>query len=61
MVLVIYPLTHSFFFSEAVSDLSEMESLQFDFGAIEAATKMFSDENKIGQGGYGAVYKVHIL
>ncbi|KAI9124265.1 hypothetical protein K1719_005565 [Acacia pycnantha] len=38
-------------------DLSEIESLKFELAAIEAATKNFSDENKIGQGGYGAVYK----
>ncbi|XP_028776253.1 cysteine-rich receptor-like protein kinase 25 [Neltuma alba] len=38
-------------------DISEIGALQFELAAIEAATKKFSDKNKIGQGGYGAVYK----
>ncbi|WZZ25440.1 hypothetical protein YC2023_008841 [Brassica napus] len=32
-------------------------SLQFDFKAIEAATDKFSLANKLGQGGFGQVYK----
>ncbi|XP_033143796.1 cysteine-rich receptor-like protein kinase 5 isoform X2 [Brassica rapa] len=32
-------------------------SLQFDFKAIEAATDNFSETNKLGQGGFGQVYK----
>ena len=32
--------------------------MQFDFGAIEVATNKFSDDNKIGEGGFGKVYKV---
>ncbi|XP_028776259.1 putative receptor-like protein kinase At4g00960 [Neltuma alba] len=39
------------------NDLTDTESLQFELATIEAATKRFSDENKIGQGGFGAVYK----
>lgn len=34
------------------------ESLQFDIGTIKAVTDDFFDENKLGQGGFGAVYKV---
>ncbi|XXG59585.1 hypothetical protein AAC387_Pa04g1644 [Persea americana] len=33
------------------------ESVQIDFDTIRAATNDFSDENKIGQGGFGPVYK----
>lgn len=33
------------------------ESLQFDLNTILAATNNFSDENKIGAGGFGDVYK----
>ncbi|XP_039020160.1 cysteine-rich receptor-like protein kinase 26 [Hibiscus syriacus] len=33
------------------------ESLQFDFATIRIATDNFSDENKLGQGGFGSVYK----
>lgn len=38
-------------------DLTDIDCLQFDFSTIEAATNCFSDENKIGQGGFGVVYK----
>ncbi|KAK1368445.1 Cysteine-rich receptor-like protein kinase 29 [Heracleum sosnowskyi] len=40
-----------------VEDISSAESLQYDFGTIEVATNYFSDSNKLGQGGFGAVYK----
>ncbi|KAM0051944.1 putative protein kinase RLK-Pelle-DLSV family [Helianthus debilis subsp. tardiflorus] len=33
------------------------QSLQFDLGTIEEATTNFSTENKIGEGGFGVVYK----
>ncbi|KAK4857539.1 hypothetical protein QYF36_002222 [Acer negundo] len=33
------------------------ESLQFDIGTIRAATENFSEAKKLGQGGFGAVYK----
>ena len=32
--------------------------LMFSFASIMAATNDFSDENKLGQGGFGPVYKV---
>ncbi|XVF40654.1 hypothetical protein PTKIN_Ptkin01aG0131600 [Pterospermum kingtungense] len=35
----------------------EIESLQLDLGTIEAATNNFSDHNKLGEGGFGPVYK----
>ncbi|KAL5972811.1 Cysteine-rich receptor-like protein kinase 29 [Asimina triloba] len=37
------------------------ESLQYDFETIRAATFNFSEENKLGQGGFGAVYKGRLL
>ncbi|XP_031277417.1 cysteine-rich receptor-like protein kinase 10 isoform X2 [Pistacia vera] len=37
--------------------LKTAESLQFDLGTIEAATKNFSTDNKLGEGGFGEVYK----
>ncbi|KAI4295820.1 hypothetical protein L6164_035823 [Bauhinia variegata] len=40
-----------------VDDLQAIESLQFDLATIEAATNMFSDEKRIGRGGFGMVYK----
>ncbi|EHA8588677.1 putative Cysteine-rich receptor-like protein kinase 25 [Cocos nucifera] len=33
------------------------ESLLFDLGALRAATNNFSDANKLGEGGFGPVYK----
>jgi hypothetical protein len=45
-------------FCEAVDKIITAESLQFDFGTIRAATDNFSEENKLGQGGFGSVYKV---
>ncbi|OIV91163.1 hypothetical protein TanjilG_30385 [Lupinus angustifolius] len=39
------------------NESTTLESLQFNFAAIEAATNKFSDENLIGQGGFGEVYK----
>ncbi|KAL1190773.1 putative cysteine-rich receptor-like protein kinase 23 [Cardamine amara subsp. amara] len=38
-------------------DITSAGSLQFDFKAIEAATDKFSETNKLGEGGFGQVYK----
>ncbi|CAN6686390.1 unnamed protein product [Malus baccata var. baccata] len=35
-----------------------VESLQFRLETIETATNKFSDDNKLGEGGFGAVFKV---
>ncbi|XP_038689940.1 cysteine-rich receptor-like protein kinase 10 isoform X2 [Tripterygium wilfordii] len=40
---------------ESVDEISVVESLHFDFSTIKTATNDFS--NKLGQGGFGAVYK----
>ncbi|OVA11173.1 Protein kinase domain [Macleaya cordata] len=39
------------------SGIVSAESLQFDFITIRIATNGFSDANKLGEGGFGAVYK----
>ncbi|CAA7037154.1 unnamed protein product [Microthlaspi erraticum] len=39
-------------------DITTAGSLQFDFKTIEPATDKFSYSKKLGQGGFGAVYKV---
>ncbi|KOM51461.1 hypothetical protein LR48_Vigan09g012000 [Vigna angularis] len=36
---------------------AELNSLQFELSTIQEATNKFSDDNKIGEGGFGAVYK----
>ncbi|CAH8360115.1 unnamed protein product [Eruca vesicaria subsp. sativa] len=38
-------------------DISTQHSLQFDFKTVEAATDKFSRSNRLGQGGFGEVYK----
>ncbi|KAJ9697602.1 hypothetical protein PVL29_009434 [Vitis rotundifolia] len=38
-------------------EILEVESLQFNLGSIRNATGNFSDSNKLGQGGFGAVFK----
>ncbi|KAM3749456.1 hypothetical protein ACB098_05G186100 [Castanea mollissima] len=43
--------------SEAEDEISAVGSLQFDFGTIRLATQNFSDANKLGEGGFGIVYK----
>jgi hypothetical protein len=50
-----------FTFADAINDMTTVESLQFDFATIEAATNKFSDDNKLGEGGFGVVYKVSII
>ncbi|XP_031392634.1 cysteine-rich receptor-like protein kinase 10 [Punica granatum] len=39
------------------NDITNAESLQFDFAAIQAATEDFSANNKLGEGGFGEVFK----
>ncbi|GAY35557.1 hypothetical protein CUMW_283220, partial [Citrus unshiu] len=39
-------------------DITTLESLQFDFETIEDATNKFSTDNKLGEGGFGEVYKL---
>ncbi|XP_010448726.1 PREDICTED: putative cysteine-rich receptor-like protein kinase 20 [Camelina sativa] len=43
--------------AEDRDDITTAGSLQFDFKAIEAATDKFSESKKLGQGGFGQVYK----
>ncbi|PON32964.1 Cysteine rich receptor like kinase [Parasponia andersonii] len=38
-------------------DITTIESLQFDFATVEVATNKFSADNKLGEGGFGEVYK----
>ncbi|XP_062087466.1 cysteine-rich receptor-like protein kinase 44 [Humulus lupulus] len=42
---------------EPVEEIESAESLQYNFDTIRLATDQFSEENKLGQGGFGAVYK----
>ncbi|XP_068489805.1 cysteine-rich receptor-like protein kinase 29 isoform X3 [Phaseolus vulgaris] len=42
---------------EDEGEIKIVESLQFNFDTIRVATADFSDSNKLGQGGFGAVYR----
>jgi hypothetical protein len=44
----------------AARAITSIESLKFDLATIEAATHKFSDDKKLGGGGFGVVYKVYI-
>ncbi|XP_019174849.1 PREDICTED: cysteine-rich receptor-like protein kinase 25 [Ipomoea nil] len=43
--------------TSGMSEIPIEESVQYEFSTIEAITNCFSADNKIGEGGYGAVYK----
>ncbi|KAL7154930.1 hypothetical protein ABFS83_03G037400 [Erythranthe nasuta] len=43
-------------YSSDVDGISTVESIQFDFGEIRDSTNGFSDDNKLGEGGFGPVY-----
>ncbi|XP_051128442.1 cysteine-rich receptor-like protein kinase 44 isoform X2 [Andrographis paniculata] len=40
-----------------MEEIDTIESLQYDFFVISKATNGFADANKLGEGGFGAVYK----
>ncbi|GLT52622.1 hypothetical protein SLA2020_259530 [Shorea laevis] len=42
---------------ETADEMIKAESLQYDFATVRGATNNFNDENKLGQGGFGAVYR----
>nr|GMC83830.1 putative receptor-like protein kinase At4g00960 [Ipomoea batatas] len=43
--------------NDSVDEVSVVEFLKYDFGTIKKATNNFSDSNRIGQGGFGPIYK----
>lgn len=43
---------------DTTDEISCVEMIQFDLDSIKAATNNFASENKLGQGGFGVVYKV---
>ncbi|KAL0012480.1 hypothetical protein SO802_007588 [Lithocarpus litseifolius] len=46
---------------DAAMEITAVECLKFDFATLKAATSKFSDDNKLGRGGFGEVYKGTLL
>lgn len=44
--------------SDGVDGLKDTELVEYDFATLKVATTNFSNDNKLGEGGFGAVYKV---
>ncbi|KAI5324577.1 hypothetical protein L3X38_033650 [Prunus dulcis] len=44
--------------SDDTDEIGSAESLQFDLATIRVSTDDFSEANKLGQGGFGSVYRV---
>ena len=42
-------------------DIHSIDSLFIDLSTLRAATENFDEANKLGEGGFGAVYKVLII
>ncbi|XP_043687782.1 cysteine-rich repeat secretory protein 38-like, partial [Telopea speciosissima] len=56
--LALTPLICIFYLEEDDKiEITNVDSLQFNLDTIRAATDNFSEANKLGQGGFGAVYK----
>ncbi|KAJ6726232.1 RECEPTOR-LIKE KINASE [Salix purpurea] len=45
---------------EDLEKIAEQEQKQFSFETLLSATKDFHPTNKLGEGGFGPVYKVNI-
>ncbi len=55
-----------YFFSETIdptdpADIESIDSLILSISTLRVATNNFDDSNKLGEGGFGAVYKVLII
>jgi len=44
-----------------LNDIESAESLKIDFNTIRSATNNFAEDKKLGEGGFGEVFKVIIL
>lgn len=42
-------------------DIQSIDSLIIDISTLRAATENFDEANKLGEGGFGSVYKVRFI
>lgn len=47
--------------NDSEDDISHIELDQLNLPILAAATNNFAKENKLGEGGFGEVFKVHFL
>jgi serine/threonine protein kinase len=47
--------------AEKLAKTLEQKSLNFKYSTLEKATESFNDNNKLGHGGFGTVYRVFLL
>ena len=47
--------------STNVGDIESINSLLLDISTLRAATGNFDESNRLGEGGFGAVYKVPLI
>ncbi|XP_071697941.1 cysteine-rich receptor-like protein kinase 15 [Rutidosis leptorrhynchoides] len=52
-----HPPENLVYMERDIDETSTVDSFQYSFGVIKTATKDFSENNKLGQGGFGSVYK----
>ncbi|KAF6996090.1 hypothetical protein CFC21_012480 [Triticum aestivum] len=57
VVLLVLLTVALYLYSEDGTDMGTSESLLYDLSTLRAATDNFSEENKLGEGGFGPVYK----
>lgn len=48
-------------YSSEKNKMDDLELPLFDFNTIKTATNNFSESNRLGQGGFGTVYRVSLL
>ncbi|WJX54574.1 hypothetical protein P8452_40443 [Trifolium repens] len=60
-VVIVVPIVFLIILFFVGDEIPSLESLQFNLATLEAATNQFSLQNKIGNGGFGEVYKGVLL
>ncbi|KAI3909855.1 hypothetical protein MKW92_048510, partial [Papaver armeniacum] len=53
--------TNTEYFDGFNDEMQSTESLQFNYSTVSAATNNFAEANKLGEGGFGSVYKIHLI